>query len=293
MFSGSIVAIVTPMKRSGEIDYNALIELVEWHIEQGSDGLVVMGTTGESALVTEQEFFDAVSTVVKQANKRIKVIAGTGTMSTAKTVSITQQVQSLGVDGALVVTPYYCKPTQEGLYLHFSQIAHNTTLPIILYNVPGRTGCDLLPATVARLAKIDNIVAIKEATGNVSRVKELKELCDAPMTLLSGDDATALEFMRLGGSGVISVTANIAPRLMSNLCQLAMQENWQQASLIDQKLSALHNNLFLEANPIPVKWALAKMGLIEESIRMPMTWLSEEYHPVILEALEQANVEIQ
>ncbi|NVK21428.1 MAG: 4-hydroxy-tetrahydrodipicolinate synthase [Kangiellaceae bacterium] len=293
MFSGSIVAIVTPMKANGECDFEVLRQLVDWHVEQGTHGIVVMGTTGESATVDESEYYQAIEVVVEQAAKRVKVIAGTGAIGTHKAIKLTQQAEKLGVDGALVVTPYYCKPTQKGLYEHFKAVAESTELPIILYNVPSRTACDLLPETVAELSLIENIVAIKEATGDVSRVEELNRLCDAPIALLSGDDATALEFMRLGGHGVISVTANVAPALMSKMCEAAQEQNWQQAQLIDAKLAALHQDLFLQANPIPVKWALAAMGMMEQGIRLPLTVLSEQHHPKVLQALEQANVKTQ
>lgn len=293
MFSGSIVAIISPLQADGTLDENALKELIEWHISEGTHGIVIMGTTGESATVDSKDYEAAIQLTVKQVAGRVPVIAGTGAISTKKTIVLTQQAQAMGVDAALVVTPYYCKPSQEGLYQHFKAVAENTTLPIILYNVPGRTACDLLPATVARLAEIRNIVAIKEATGDLSRVEELNRVCETPITLLSGDDATALEFMKLGGHGVISVTANAAPALMSKMCELAKAEQWKQATVINEKLSALHQDLFVEANPIPVKWALAKMGKCEETILLPLTVLAEQYHSQVLEALEQANVEIE
>lgn len=293
MFSGSIVAIVSPLQADGSIDENALKELIEWHIDQGTHGIVIMGTTGESATVDSKDYEAAIKLTVTQVAGRVPVIAGTGAISTQKTIALTKQAEAMGVDGALVVTPYYCKPSQQGLFEHFKAVAENTKLPIILYNVPGRTACDLLPETVARLADIENIVAIKEATGDLSRVEELNRLCSTPITLLSGDDATALEFMRLGGHGVISVTANVAPALMSKMCELAQAEQWKQATVINEKLSALHQDLFVEANPIPVKWALAKMGKCQETILLPLTVLAEQYHSQVLQALEQANVEIK
>lgn len=292
MFSGSIVAIVTPMTDDGQLDLEALRQLVDWHVAQGTSGIVVMGTTGESGTVTEEEYFLAIDTVVKQVAGRIRVIAGSGAMSTAATIALTQKVQQKGVDGALVVTPYYCKPSQKGLYEHFKAVAENCDLPIILYNVPGRTAVDLFSETVAELAKLDNIVAIKEATGDVSRVTELNRLCETPITILSGDDATAYDFMKLGGHGVISVTANVAPGLMSKMCELAGAENWKQAALINDKLAGLNQKLFLEANPIPVKWALYRMQKIAAGIRLPLTELDERFHPQIITALEQANVEL-
>ena len=293
MFSGSIVAIVSPLQADGSIDENALKELIEWHIDQGTHGIVIMGTTGESATVDSKDYEAAIKLTVTQVAGRVPVIAGTGAISTRKTIALTKQAEAMGVDGALVVTPYYCKPSQQGLFQHFKAVAENTKLPVILYNVPGRTSCDLLPETVARLADIENIVAIKEATGELSRVEELNRLCKTPITLLSGDDATALEFMKLGGHGVISVTANVAPALMSKMCELAKAEQWKQATVINEKLSALHQDLFVEANPIPVKWALAKMGKCQETILLPLTVLAEQYHSQVLQALEQANVEIK
>ncbi|MBD3653653.1 4-hydroxy-tetrahydrodipicolinate synthase [Kangiella sp.] len=293
MFSGSIVAIVSPLQADGSIDENALKELIEWHIDQGTHGIVIMGTTGESATVDSKDYEAAIKLTVTQVAGRVPVIAGTGAISTQKTIALTKQAEAMGVDGALVVTPYYCKPSQQGLFEHFKAVAENTKLPIILYNVPGRTACDLLPETVARLADIENIVAIKEATGDLSRVEELNRLCSTPITLLSGDDATALEFMKRGGHGVISVTANVAPALMSKMCELAQAEQWKQATVINEKLSALHQDLFVEANPIPVKWALAKLGKCQETILLPLTVLAEQYHSQVLQALEQANVEIK
>ena len=293
MFSGSIVAIITPLQKDGSLDQDALKSLIEWHIAEGTHGIVIMGTTGESGTVDSSDYELAIGMTVKQVAGRVPVIAGTGAISTKKTISLTQQAEAMGVDAALVVTPYYCKPSQSGLYAHFESVARNTKLPIILYNVPGRTACDLLPETVARLAEIDNVVAIKEATGDLSRLEELNRVCKTPIKLLSGDDATALEFMKLGGDGVISVTANVAPALMSKMCELAKAEQWKQATVINEKLSALHQDLFVEANPIPVKWAMAKMGKCEETILLPLTVLAEQYHSQVLKALEQANVEIK
>lgn len=296
MFSGSIVAIVTPMFEqgpdAGSVDYQSFYRLIDWHIEQETQAIVVMGTTGESASVLEAEYWQVIEACVSHVAGRVAVIAGTGAIGTEKTILQTQKAERLGVDGTLVVTPYYCKPTQEGLYQHFKAVAEATKLPIILYNVPARTCSDLLPETVGRLAEIDNIVAIKEATGDISRVGELIAACHTPIQLLSGDDATALEFMQQGGHGVISVTANVAPKLMSKMCQLSEKQSWQQASAINEKLSMLNEKLFVEANPIPVKWALAKMSKIEQGIRLPLTVLSSQYHLEIYQALEQANVEL-
>lgn len=292
--TGSIVAIVTPMlEKDHSIDFDALHRLCDWHIEQGTKAIVVMGTTGESATVSEEDYFKAIEFTVAKVNKRVPVIAGTGSISTDKTIALTNKAASLGVVGALVVTPYYCKPSQEGLYQHFMAIANATDIPLILYNVPGRTACDLLPETVAKLAEHKNIVAIKEATGDVSRVKELIDLCKTPIQILSGDDITAREFIKQGGDGVISVTANVTPALMSEMCQLALNGNHKQAELVDEKMLSLHQELFLEANPIPVKWALHAMGFMENAIKLPLTTLNKEFQPAILKALEKANVKTQ
>lgn len=292
--TGSIVAIVTPMHENDQsIDFDALKRLCDWHIEEGTKAIVVMGTTGESATVSESDYLSAIKTTVSHVNNRVPVIAGTGSISTAKTIALTKKASALGIDGVLVVTPYYCKPSQEGLYQHFIAVANAAEVPVILYNVPARTACDLLPETVARLAEHENIVAIKEATGDVSRVKELIALCKTPIQLLSGDDLTAREFIEQGGAGVISVTANVAPALISEMCQLALDGKFKQAEIIDQKLARLHQDLFLEANPIPVKWALYAMGLIENAIQLPLTPLNKKFQPAILQALEQANVKTQ
>ncbi|NVJ68438.1 MAG: 4-hydroxy-tetrahydrodipicolinate synthase [Gammaproteobacteria bacterium] len=292
--SGSIVALVTPMRSVDcSVDFERLEQLCHWHIEQGTSGIVVMGTTGESATVSDADYLKAIEVTVKAVAGRVPVIAGSGSISTQKTISLTQKAAALGVDGVLVVTPYYCKPSQNGLLQHFTAVADNSSVPVILYNVPGRTACDLLPETVAQLAQHPNIVAIKEATGDVSRVKELITKCETPIQLLSGDDATAREFIEQGGHGVISVTANAAPALMSEMCQLALDGNSKQAQIVDQKLEALHRDLFLEANPIPVKWAMFAMGLIEDAIELPLTSLDKEFQPAILKALEKANVKIQ
>ncbi len=292
--SGSIVAIVTPMRNSDcSVDLERLGALCEWHIDQGTTGIVVMGTTGESATVSEEKYLAAIEATVKKVAGRVPVIAGTGAISTDKTIILTNKAAELGVDAALVVTPYYCKPSQKGLVQHFNAVADNSRVPVILYNVPGRTACDLLPETVAQLAEHHNIIGIKEATGDVSRVKELIAKCGTPIQLLSGDDATAREFIEQGGHGVISVTANVAPALMSEMCQLALDGNSKQAEIVDQKLAGLHQNLFLEANPIPVKWAMFAMGQIESAIQLPLTSLDKEFQPAILKALEKANVKIQ
>lgn len=294
MLSGSIVAIVTPMFEADDsVDLERLRRLCEWHIEQETAGIVVMGTTGESGTVSDSDYEAVIGAVVEQVDGRLPVIAGAGAMATAKTIELTKKAAKLGADAALVVTPYYCKPTQKGLYQHFMAVADASPLPIILYNVPSRCGVDLANETIAKLAEHDHVVGLKEASGDVSRVKELKALCRTPIQLFSGDDATACDFLEQGGDGFISVTANVAPQLMSKMCHLALNGNLQQARLLDEKLAPLHKNLFLETSPIPVKWALHKMGMMEAGILLPLTPLEQQYHQAVLDALEAANVKIQ
>ncbi|MBT4204768.1 MAG: 4-hydroxy-tetrahydrodipicolinate synthase [Proteobacteria bacterium] len=291
---GSIVAIVTPMK-SGcgpetEIDFSRLAELIDFHVENQTDGIVVAGTTGESATLTDQEHCDLIARAVKLAKGRIPVIAGTGANSTHEAIRLTAFAKEAGVDACLLVTPYYNKPTQEGLYLHHKMIAESVATPQILYNVPGRTACDMLPDTVGRLSGIANIIGVKEATGDLSRVAAIKSKCRKGFLLFSGDDETACDFLLEGGDGVISVTSNVAPKKMRDLCIAARSGQIGLAKEIDRQLSALHKNLFLEANPIAVKWALAEMGLVDQGIRLPLTWLSSLYHEQVRDALRQAEV---
>ena len=293
MFQGSLVAIVTPMK-SGvkpdtELDLEGMARLVEFHIENKTDGIVVVGTTGESATLSESEHCALIREVVTMVDKRVPVIAGTGANSTIEAIDLTRCAKDAGVDACLLVTPYYNKPTQEGLFLHHKAVAEEVAIPQILYNVPGRTACDMLPETIGRLADIPNIVGVKEATGEVERVKEIRNLCGEDFMLVSGDDATACEFMLQGGDGVISVTANVAPKAMYELCEQATNGNKEAAETIDARLAGLHRDLFLEANPIPTKWALYKMGLISDGIRLPMTFLSDEYQPAVEAAMRQAG----
>ncbi|MGD8941426.1 MAG: 4-hydroxy-tetrahydrodipicolinate synthase, partial [Gammaproteobacteria bacterium] len=262
MFHGSMVALVTPMHEDGSLDYEALDRLVEFHIDNETDAIIAVGTTGESATLDEKEHCDTIARIVKKAAKRIPVIAGTGSNSTAEAISLTRCAMEAGADACLLVTPYYNKPTQEGLYLHYKAVAEAVPIPQILYNVPGRTVCDLLPETVVRLADIPNIVGIKEATGNLQRAKEILDCCGTKLDVYSGDDATALELMLIGGKGDISVTANVAPKAMHDMCAAALRGDRAEAEKINQPLLALHKDLFLEANPIPVKWALQEMGLI-------------------------------
>ncbi|MGE0858151.1 MAG: 4-hydroxy-tetrahydrodipicolinate synthase [Gammaproteobacteria bacterium] len=292
--SGSIVALVTPMRPGVEaetpLDESALARLVEFHIENGTDGIVAVGTTGESATLDEQEHLATIRRVIELVAGRIPVIAGTGANSTFEAIRLTRHAKSAGVDACLLVTPYYNKPTQEGLYLHHKAVAEAVDIPQILYNVPSRTACDMQPETVARLARLPNIVGIKEATGDLTRLAAIRERCGQDFLLLSGDDATACDFILQGGHGVISVTANVAPKLMHEMCVLAQGGNAQAAHALDAKLQPLHRDLFVEANPIPVKWAVERMGLCDAGIRLPLTWLSAGRQAVVREALTHAGI---
>ncbi|PSU32200.1 4-hydroxy-tetrahydrodipicolinate synthase [Photobacterium lutimaris] len=291
MFSGSMVALITPLDEAGEVDYASLASLVEYHIAAGTDAIVAVGTTGESATLTVDEHVKVVLKTLEYAQGRIPVIAGTGANATHEAITFSKLFSGTGVAGCLTVTPYYNKPTQEGLYQHFKAIAEATELPQILYNVPGRTAVDLLPETVARLAKIDNIVGIKDATADLSRVKKTRELCGDEFIQLSGDDATGLDFVAEGGHGVISVTANIAAADMAQMFKLALSGQFEAADEINQRLMPLHKQLFVESNPIPVKWAAHQLGLVSYgTLRLPLTKLSESAQPVVAEALKDANV---
>lgn len=285
-----MVALVTPMLEDESIDYRSLEKLVEFHIASGTDAIVAVGTTGESATLDMQEHCEVVKFVVDKVNKRIPVIAGTGANSTTEAIELTQCAKEAGADACLLVTPYYNKPTQEGLYLHYKKIAETVDIPQILYNVPGRTACDLLPETVIRLAKIKNIIGIKEATGDISRIAQIKEGVSEEFDLYTGDDATAVDFILAGGHGGISVTANIVPKQLHDVYFAALEGDAEEARRLDAPLEGLHRDLFVEANPIPVKWALAEMGLIGYAIRLPMTQLSEKYHAVVRAAMQQAGV---
>ncbi|MBI3560234.1 MAG: 4-hydroxy-tetrahydrodipicolinate synthase [Gammaproteobacteria bacterium] len=289
MFKGSMVALVTPMTEDGAIDEAALEVLVEFHISNGTDAIVSVGTTGESATLDEEEHCYVMRRTVVLARGRIPVIGGTGSNSTREAIELTRCAKEAGCAACLLVTPYYNKPTQEGMYLHFKAVAEAVAIPQIPYNVPGRTAVDLLPATVGRLAKIQHIIGIKEASGDLARVTALRELCGGAFELYSGDDATAMEFMLRGGQGVISVTSNVAPKAMQAMCAAAIAGDRKRASAIDASLLGLHTKLFVEANPIPVKWALHKMGLIAPGIRLPLTPLSPQYHAEISAALKQAG----
>lgn len=290
MFQGSIVALVTPMHADGSIDQQALAGLIEWHVHAHSQALVIAGTTGEAATLNEEEHYALIAFAVKQAAGRIPIIAGTGSHSTQKTIQLSLSAQKAGAQACIIVTPYYNKPTQNGLYQHYKMVAEQLSLPIILYNVPSRTSCDLLPATVERLAELPSIIGIKEATGKLERAIDLRQRCPSHFCIYSGDDATALEWILHGAQGVISVTANIAPAQMQQLCQHALNKNKQHAEKINQALEGLHHSLFLETNPIPVKWALEQMGLIAAGIRLPLTPLDQRYHQAIKTAMQQAGV---
>ncbi|UCC13236.1 MAG: 4-hydroxy-tetrahydrodipicolinate synthase [Gammaproteobacteria bacterium] len=291
MFRGSIVALVTPMTADGVLDYSALERLLSFHISEGTQGVVIAGTTGESPTLSGKELEGLVGRAVEICAGRIPVIGGSGTNSTARTVKLTRRVARAGADAALVVTPYYNKPTQRGLLAHYTAVADGAGLPVIMYNVPGRTGCDLQPETAAALAAHPAIVGLKEATPGTQRLARLRELCPEEFCLLSGDDATGCEFMLAGGWGVISVTANVAPRLMRAVCDAALQGQIEGAREIDGRLSGLHAAMFLEPNPIPVKWAVARLGLIGEGIRLPLTKLEDRFQSAVASAMQAAGLE--
>lgn len=290
MFHGSLVALVTPMQADGTVDLESLRALVEWHIEEGTDGIVVIGSTGEAATLNEAERGLIIQHALEQSNGRVPIIAGTGTNSTDQTIHLTRQAFNLGIDACLLVAPYYNRPTQEGLYLHFKSIAEAVPVPLILYNVPTRTSCDLLSETVVRLAPITNIVGLKDATGNLPRALELLKQCGSSLDLYSGDDSSCCDFILQGGRGVISVTSNVAPKLMHQMTQLALQKNTIAAHALDEQLQPLHKFLCIESNPIPVKWALHYMEKIPTGIRLPLTTLSENHHNVVINAMRLANV---
>ncbi len=286
-----MVALVTPMQVDGSVDYQSLANLVEFHIENNTSAIVSMGTTGESATLNMDEHCDVIARTVEMVKGRIPVIAGTGANSTWEAIELTRCAQQSGVDACLLVTPYYNKPTQQGLYLHHKKIAETVDIPQILYNVPGRTACDMLPETVKRLSAIDNIIGLKDATGDLDRLAETQVLLgETEFGLYSGDDETGTEFMLRGGDGVISVTTNVAPRTMAAMCEAALAGDRELAESLNQPLTGLHSRLFLEANPIPVKWALCEMKLIPPGLRLPMTVLAEEYHQPLREAMQQAGV---
>ncbi len=289
-FQGSIVAIVTPMQEDGALDFDAFRKLIDWHIKEGTDGIVVVGTTGESPTVDWDEHRLLIKTAVDHAGKRVPIIAGTGANATAEAIELSAYAREAGAAGSLSVVPYYNKPTQEGLYRHFKAIAETVDLPMIVYNVPGRTVADLQNETVLRLAQVPGIIGIKDATGAIERGSELIRRKPREFRVYSGDDATGLALMLHGGHGVISVTANVAPRLMHELCAAALAGEVAKAREINNRLLPLHRNLFLEANPIPVTWAVQQMGLIKGGIRLPLTTLSAGCHEAVREALRHAGV---
>lgn len=290
MFHGSMVALVTPMQADGSLDQESLRRLVEFHIENGTDAIVAVGTTGESPTLNEEEHCRVIRWAVEAAAGRVPVIGGTGSNSTREAIDLTRCAMEAGADAALLVVPYYNKPTQEGMYQHFKAVAEAVPMPQIMYNVPGRTACDMQPETVERLSHISNIVGIKEATGDVERARAILERCGDRVDVYSGEDPTAMELMLAGGKGDVSVTANVAPRIMHEMCEAAVAGDRARAEQLNDKVAALHKNLFLEANPIPVKWALHEMGLIPEGIRLPLTPLSERHHQAVREALKQAGI---
>ena len=290
MFKGSMVAIATPMNGDGSLDYESLERLIEFHIENKTDVIVSVGTTGESATLNFKEHSEVIKATLSVVNKRIPVIAGSGANSTSEAIELTQRSKELGADGWLLVTPYYNKPTQNGLYEHYKMIADKVNIPQILYNVPGRTSVDMLPDTVHKLSSHPNIIAIKEASGNLERSKELLEKCADNISIFTGDDKTSVRDLLLGFKGNISVTANIAPLDMHKMCKFAIDGNGEEANKINSKLDILHDNLFTESNPIPVKWALHRMGLIKKGIRLPLTWLDSKYENILEESLYNAGI---
>ncbi len=290
MYKGCLVALVTPMLEGGEIDYARLEKLIDFHVEQGTDGLVIAGTTGESATLDFDEHCEFLSRSREIINQRIPMIAGTGANSTSEAIHLTVCALKARADASLLVTPYYNKPSQEGLFQHHRAIAEAVKIDQLLYNVPGRTACDMLPETVQRLAKIGNIIGIKDATGDLDRLAQIRERVEEDFLLLSGDDSTTCEFILNGGHGSISVTANVAPALMASMCHSALQGDAEKARQIDDQIAILHKDLFVESNPIPVKWATTRMGLTGPTMRLPMTPLDEKYHGRVESALKEAGV---
>ena len=289
MFQGSIVAMVTPMSRDGDVDEAALASLVEFHVENGTDAIVAVGTTGESATLDPEEHCQVIGRIVDLVGSRVPVIGGTGANSTREAIHLTAMAKDAGVDACLLVTPYYNKPTQQGLFQHFKAIADAVDIPQILYNVPGRTACDMLPDVVEELSRVDNIIGIKEASGELARFGELVSRCGPGFDVLSGEDHLALQGMVAGARGVISVTANVAPAAVHEMCALALDGDFEGAGRVDERLRDLHAAMFFESNPIPAKWALQDMGMIQDGIRLPLTPLSEIYHERVRAALHSAE----
>jgi 4-hydroxy-tetrahydrodipicolinate synthase len=290
MITGSMVALVTPMHEDCSLDWESLASLIEWHIEQGTHAIVAVGTTGESATLSFEEHIAVVRSVVNQVRGRVPVIAGTGANSTSEAIDLTRAAMEAKVDACLLVTPYYNKPTQEGLYLHHKAIAEAVAIPQILYNVPGRTACDMLPETALRLSQIPNIVGIKDATGNLDRARELISTAPESFFVYSGDDETAVELILMGGKGDISVTANVAPKMVARMNTLALAGKAEEARAINEALMPVHAAMFVEANPIPVKWALSEMGRVKRGIRLPLTPLSTSFHASVKASLQAASL---
>ena len=290
MIQGSMVALVTPMHADNSLDWASLHNLVDWHLQQGTHAIVAVGTTGESATLDVEEHLAVIKKVVDQVNGRIPVIAGTGANSTSEAVQLTQAAKDVGADACLLVTPYYNKPTQEGLFLHHEFVAKSVAIPQYLYNVPGRTGVDMKPETALRLAQVPNIVGIKEATGDLQRAQLLIEQAPEGFAIISGDDATAVELILLGGQGDISVTANVVPAAIARMCELALAGKAEEARAINNQLLPLHTAMFVESNPIPVKWAVQQLGLIQAGIRLPLTPLSAQFHQQVKAAMQQAGL---
>ena len=292
MFKGSMVAIVTPMNEDGSLDHVSLENLIEFHIENKTDVIISVGTTGESATLDFDEHSEVIKSTLDIVNKRVPVIAGSGANSTSEALHLTQRSKKLGAEACLLVTPYYNKPTQRGLYEHYKKIADEVNIPQILYNVPGRTSVDMLPDTVKNLSTHPNIIGIKEASGNLERSKEILEKCSDNLSIFTGDDKTSARDILMGFKGNISVTANIVPLQMHNMCRLASEGQKDEAEKINNKIDVLHDNLFIESNPIPVKWALSRMGLIKKGIRLPLTWMDEQYEAMLEESLISAGVKL-
>jgi len=292
MLSGSLVAIVTPMHQDGSLDIGSFKKLIDWHIAEGTQGIVVVGTTGESPTVDFEEHKELIRVAVEHAGQRVAIIAGTGANSTAEAIELSESAKRSGAQYSLSVVPYYNKPTQEGLYRHFRAIAEAVDLPLILYNVPGRTVADLQNDTVLRLAQVPNIIGIKDATASMERGSDLLRRAPAGFTVYSGEDSTGMPLMLIGGHGVISVTANVAPKLMREMCDAALAGDGARARAVNDRLQGLHTKLFVEGNPIPVKWALVQMGLIEPGIRLPLVPLSANFYEVVREAMRQAGIQV-
>jgi 4-hydroxy-tetrahydrodipicolinate synthase len=293
VFKGSLVALVTPFNGNNQVDYTSLKRLIDFHVEQGSDGLVIAGTTGEAATLSRLEHVDLIERAVEMADGRLPIIAGTGSNSTAQTVDLSRAVADTGIDAFLIVVPYYNKPVQEGLYQHFSVVADAVDKPVMMYNVPGRTVADMLPETVARLSAHENILGIKEATGDIDRLKAIQDVVSDDFRLFSGDDFTLLPFIRQGGHGVVTVSGNVAPEQVARLCRLAAEGQYDDAEALDATLQPLNELLFAESNPIPVKWAVSQMGLMDDHIRLPLTPYSAQYHDQMRAAMHSAGVALE